>query len=81
MRPSTCIPAVGSKPTATRLQTLGTPTSHHLVTVRLQLPGDPFRTCPTLAEVIDQAHRGIERVRGTPYLAYSFLRRTGLSVG
>jgi transposase len=38
-------------------------------------------TCPTLAEVIDQAHRGIERVRGTPYLAYSFLRRTGLSVG
>jgi transposase len=37
--------------------------------------------CPTLAEVIDQAHRGIERVRGTPRLAYSFLRRTGLSVG
>ena len=35
---------------------------------------------PTLAEVIDQAHRGIERVRQTPHLAYSFLRRTGLSV-
>ncbi len=26
------------------------------------------------------AHRSIERVRQTPYLAYSFLRRTGLSV-
>jgi len=37
-------------------------------------------TPPTLAEVIDQAHRGIERVRRTPHLAYSFLRRTGLSV-
>jgi hypothetical protein len=37
-------------------------------------------TSPTLAEVIDQAHRGIERVRRTPHLAYSFLRRTGLSV-
>ena len=37
-------------------------------------------TGPTLAEVIDQAHRGIERVRRTPHLAYSFLRRTGLSV-
>ena len=35
---------------------------------------------PTLAEVIDQAHRGIERVRQTPHLAYSFLRHTGLSV-
>jgi hypothetical protein len=37
---------------------------------------------PTLAEVIDQAHKGVERVRQTPHLAYSysFLRRTGLSV-
>ena len=35
---------------------------------------------PTLAEVIDQAHRGIERVPQTPHLASSFLRRTGLSV-
>jgi hypothetical protein len=35
---------------------------------------------PTLAEVIDQAHRGIQRVRRTPHLAYSFLRHTGLSV-
>jgi hypothetical protein len=35
---------------------------------------------PTLAEVIAQAHRGIQRVRQTPHLAYSFLRRTGLSV-
>jgi hypothetical protein len=35
---------------------------------------------PTLAEVIAQAHRGIDRVRQTPHLAYSFLRRTGLSV-
>jgi transposase len=37
-------------------------------------------TSPSLAEVIDQAHLGIERVRQTPHLAYSFLRRTGLSV-
>jgi DDE superfamily endonuclease len=35
---------------------------------------------PTLAEVIDQAHKGAERVRRTPYLAYSFLRHAGLSV-
>jgi hypothetical protein len=32
---------------------------------------------PTLGEVIDQAHHGIERVRRTPHLAYSFLRHTG----
>jgi hypothetical protein len=37
-------------------------------------------TSPTLAEVIDQAHKGVKRVRRTPHLAYSFLRRTGLSV-
>jgi hypothetical protein len=37
-------------------------------------------TSPTLAEVIDQAHLGIERVRQMPHLACSFLRRTGLSV-
>ena len=35
---------------------------------------------PTLGEVIDQAHRGIDRVRQTPHLAYSFLRHAGLSV-
>jgi transposase len=35
---------------------------------------------PTLAEVIEQAHQGVERVRRTPHLAYSFLRRAGLSV-
>jgi hypothetical protein len=35
---------------------------------------------PTLAEVIQQAHKGIGRVRRTPHLAYSFLRHTGLSV-
>jgi hypothetical protein len=35
-------------------------------------------TSPTLAEVIDQAHRGIQRVRRTPHLAYSFLCHTGL---
>jgi DDE superfamily endonuclease len=35
---------------------------------------------PNLAEVITQAHRGIERVRRRPHLAYSFLRRAGLSV-
>jgi hypothetical protein len=37
-------------------------------------------TSPTLAEVIQQAHLGIERVRRRPHLAYSFLRHTGLSV-
>jgi transposase len=37
-------------------------------------------TSLTLAEVIDQAHRGIDRVRRAPHLAYSFLRHTGLSV-
>ena len=37
-------------------------------------------TPPTLAGVIQQAHRGIERVRRTPHLAYSFLRHAGLSV-
>jgi transposase len=37
-------------------------------------------TSPTLAEVIDQAHLGIDRVRRTPHLAYSFLRHAGLSV-
>jgi hypothetical protein len=37
-------------------------------------------TGPTLAEVIDQAHKGIQRLRRTPHLPYSFLRRTGLSV-
>jgi hypothetical protein len=35
---------------------------------------------PTLAEVIQQAHRGIDRIRRTPHLAYSFLRHVGLSV-
>ncbi len=37
-------------------------------------------TSPTLAEVIDQTHEGIERIRRTPHLAYSFLRHAGLSV-
>jgi transposase len=37
-------------------------------------------TPPTLAEVIQQAYKGIERVRRTPHLAYSFLRHAGLSV-
>jgi hypothetical protein len=37
-------------------------------------------TSPTLAEVIQHAHRGIDRVRRTPHLAYSFLRHAGLSV-
>jgi transposase len=37
-------------------------------------------TGPTLAEVLAQAQLGIERVRRTPHLAYSFVRRTGLSV-
>jgi hypothetical protein len=35
---------------------------------------------PNLAGVIAQAHRGIDRVRQTPHLAYSFLRRSELSV-
>jgi hypothetical protein len=38
------------------------------------------RTGRTLAEVIDQAHCGIDRIRRTPHLAYPFLRHTGLSV-
>jgi hypothetical protein len=33
-----------------------------------------------MAEVIAQAHRGIDRVRRTPHLAYSFLRHADLSV-
>ena len=33
-----------------------------------------------LREVVEQAELGIERARRTPQLAYSFLRRTGLSV-
>jgi hypothetical protein len=37
-------------------------------------------TSPTRAEVIDQAYRGVERVRRTPHLAYSFLRHADLSV-
>jgi len=37
-------------------------------------------TATSLGEVIDQAHRGVDRVRRTPHLAYSFLRHAGLSV-
>jgi transposase len=37
-------------------------------------------TSPALAEVIEHAHHGIERIRQTPHLAYSLLRHTGLSV-
>ncbi len=37
-------------------------------------------TGPTLAQVIAQAHRGIQRVRQTAYLAFGFLRHAGLSV-
>jgi transposase len=37
-------------------------------------------TSPTRAEVIQQAHRGVERVRRPPQLADSFLRHTSLSV-
>jgi transposase len=37
-------------------------------------------TSPILAEVIDQAHHGIDRVRRTPHLAYSFLQHCGLSL-
>jgi hypothetical protein len=36
--------------------------------------------CPTLREVAEQAELGIEYARQIPHLAYSFLRRTGLSV-
>jgi hypothetical protein len=36
--------------------------------------------CPTLGAVVEQAEQGIEHVRQTPHLVYSFLRRTGLSV-
>jgi hypothetical protein len=37
-------------------------------------------TSSTLAEVIVQAHQGIQRIQRRPHLAYSFLRHTGLSV-
>jgi hypothetical protein len=37
-------------------------------------------TSPSLAEVVDQTYRGIDRVGRTPHLAYSFLRHAGLSV-
>jgi DDE superfamily endonuclease len=40
----------------------------------------PNLATSTLGEVIKQAHRGIDRVRRTPHLAYSFLRHAGLSV-
>jgi hypothetical protein len=67
---------------------------HWLVVERLPARAEPDRgtvvqpqgrraghlTSPTLAEVIAQAHQGVERVRRTPHLAYSFLRRAGLSV-
>lgn len=36
--------------------------------------------CPTLPEVAEQAEPGIQYARQIPHLAYSFLRRTGLSV-
>ena len=34
----------------------------------------------TLQEVIAAAERGVQRIRGTHHLAYSFLRHTGLSL-
>jgi hypothetical protein len=37
-------------------------------------------TSPSLAEVIAQAHQGIQRIRRRPHLACWFLRHTGLSV-
>jgi hypothetical protein len=35
---------------------------------------------PYLAGAVAQAHRGIDRVRRTPHLAYLFLRHAGLSI-
>jgi DDE superfamily endonuclease len=34
----------------------------------------------TLEEVIAAAERGVQRIRGTPHLAFSFLRHCGLSL-
>jgi DDE superfamily endonuclease len=34
----------------------------------------------TMEEVVAAAERGIQRIRGTPHLAYSFLRYCGLSL-
>ena len=34
----------------------------------------------TIDEVTTAAERGIQRIRGTPHLAYSFLRHCGLSL-
>jgi hypothetical protein len=42
--------------------------------------GLPSHRSAAMRKVIDQAHRGIQRVRRTPHLAYSFLRHAGLSV-
>jgi transposase len=33
-----------------------------------------------LEEVVAAAERGVQRIRGTPHLAYSFLRHCGLSL-
>jgi hypothetical protein len=41
---------------------------------RLPLLGD------TLDDVVAAAERGIRRIRGTPHLAFSFLRYCGLSL-
>jgi putative transposase len=38
------------------------------------------RAADTLAEVIAAAERGIQRIRATHWLAYSFLRHCGLSL-
>jgi hypothetical protein len=38
------------------------------------------RVCGPTSRPWSWPHQGIERVRRTPHLAYSFLRRTGLSV-
>jgi hypothetical protein len=34
----------------------------------------------TLEEVTAAAERGVQRIRGTPHLAFSFLRHCGLSL-
>ena len=40
----------------------------------------PHLAGDTLEEVIAAAERGVQRIRNTPHLAFSFLRHCGLSL-
>jgi hypothetical protein len=68
----------GGGRTPARLRTRAEPGRGPVVQPQGRRAGQPHQS--DLAEVIDQAHRGIDRVRRTPHLPYSFLRHAGLSV-